>query len=277
MAELSAEKRRWKGFKKWLAPWIDRLDPLIALIAGAAAGIAGVFGFISGDTLAAATLLVLSVVGLALVRERSLRQAAKHQLDDIETQLSRTQHSVETIQSGDPFRMLLSEITWDIVETDGSLANVTVRRRIRFSQNNVFAIYDFSGGDGTRDETYSLGEKIHEFNSEGQMISIIAFDRFFSRNDEIDFVVNRVTRDAFLSRSEGVVIVAKEKAVRTLMKVHWPVDRSPTHVRFIKTSASGIRQAAVEQAVKKEDGRPTCEVELLEPEVGGRFAIEWDW
>jgi hypothetical protein len=232
---------------------------------------------INGDTLAAATLLVLSVVGLALVRERSLRQSAKRQLDSIGSQLSKTQHSVETLGSGDPFRMLLSETTWDIAGADGRLAHVTIRRRIRFSQNNVFALYDFAGGDGTREEIYSLGEKVHEFNSEGQMISIIAFNRFFSRNDEIDFVVNRISRDAFLSPSEGVAIIAKEKSVRTLMKVLWPAERSPTQVRLIRTNASGVRQAAVEQPVTEEGGRPLCEVELLEPEVGGRYSIEWEW
>ncbi len=260
-----------------LKGWLDHLDPFLALVGGAAAGLAGIFGLLKGDALAAATLLVLSVVGFALYRERSLRLDARKRLEELDSRVVSTYQAVESLQSGDPFRMLVSETVWDIAEVDGSLAHVTVRRRIRFNQNNVFALYDFAGGDGSREETYSRGEKVHEFVSDGQTISIIAFNRFFSRNDEIDFVVNRTARDAFLNSEESVGVVAREKANRSLMKVIWPTERQPVNVRFVKTTAAGIRQAAIPKTVRQENGRPICEVEILEPELGTTFKIEWDW
>ncbi len=223
----------------------------------------------TGDALTAATLLVLSVVAVSLVGERGLRVRANKKLEGLSGQLQETTDAVNAIQSGNPYSVLSHETTWDIVEPNGSLVCATRVKKIRIDQNNVFALYDFSSGDGERETEYSPGKPVGKFNGHGGKIyDLIDLGRIFYRGERLDFTVKRTIRDGFMADSEAVSVDTRDATERMRLKVIWPSSRPPTALRLGRgTPSHEWRNDDVLGDLVSENGRSAYQVEIL-PERG---------
>jgi hypothetical protein len=253
-------------------------EPLIAAAAAFVLAILGLAGWVTGDPLTAATLLVLSVVAVSLIGERSLRVQASQSIEELGSQLAETTDAVNAIHSGNPYSVLLHETTWDLSEPDGSLAFATRLKKIRIDQNNVFALYDFAGGDGERETEYSPGKAVTEFIGEGKMYRLIALGRIYYRGERLDFTAKRTVRDGFLAAHEAVTVDTRDATERMRLKILWPPGRPPTALRLGRATPSHEwKNDDVLADVKTEDDRAMYQVEILNPEKGGTTSIEWDW
>jgi hypothetical protein len=253
-------------------------EPLSAAIAGLVLAVAGIAGWLEGNELAAATLLVLSALGGSLVRERSLRARADENIKALGVQLDDTIKAVNAIQSGNPYSVLSHESTWDIASPDGSLVHATRIKRIRFDQNKVVSLYDFASGDGKRENKYTPGEAVADFIGEGRWCSLIALGRVYYRGEHLNFKVERTVRDGFMSPHESVGIVTQDATDRMRMTILWPADQPPTALRLGRaTPTQEWRSEDVLASLKSKKGRPTYTVEIHGPEKGSTTIIEWEW
>ncbi len=252
------------------------MDPLAALVAGAVAALAGLFGWLEGDALTTATLGVLVVVALSLVRERTLRLNASKRIDEVLDESARTREDVKLLDSGHPYHVVVSESTWDIHE-DGA-AHVIRWKKLRFAQNDVIAIVDWSTGDGVATgTTYKPGKEVHTFVVDGRHSTLVALDRPYARDEEQDLLIERTRRDAFLKNPDRVWVSCLDPTSLMRLTVRWPIARPPKAVRFLRRSDWDSGRPVVVPPVKAEDGRLEFTAEIPEPVRGERMCIEWDW
>ncbi len=119
----------------------------------------GIIGAVKGEDITSATLFVLAALGFSLLRERSMRLKANRRLDTIGEQIAETQQAVKTLHTGHPYHVLRDEITWDVVRPDGDVAHVRRLKKLKFAQNNVLSLYEWSARSGTRKTSYTSLEK----------------------------------------------------------------------------------------------------------------------
>jgi hypothetical protein len=267
-------KLEWlKGTLEWIG---GHLDPLAALLAGGVAALAGLFGWLEGDALTTATLGVLVVVALSLVRERTLRLTASRRIDEVLSETARTREDVKLLDTGHPYHVVASESIWDIA-ADGS-SHVVRWKRLRFAQNDVIAIVDWSTGDGTpTNTTYKPGKPVHEFVVDGRHSTLVALDRPYARDEEQDLLIERSREGVFVKSPDRVWVVCLDPTSLMKVTVRWPVTRPPKAVRFIRRSDREPGRPVTVQPVKADDGRLEFTAEVTEPERGERICIEWDW
>jgi hypothetical protein len=253
-------------------------EPSVAFLGGLTLGILGLANVVSGNDLTGATLLVLSALGVSLVRERSLRVKANENLEGLGDRLDQTKDAVNALQSGNPYTVLMHTTVWDIVEPDGSLVHATRTKKIRFDQNNVASLYDVAEGDGERETEYSPGRAVCDFLAEGRRVSLIALGRLYYRGDETDFTIKRIVKDGFTAKHELVSVLTRDATAKMLLTIKWPSSRSPTALRLGRaTSAREWRNEDVLHELKEENGRKVYSVEIKEPEKGSSTTIEWEW
>lgn len=269
----------WGKFE-WLKRMLEwaggHLEPLAALVAGAVAALAGLFGLLEGDALTTATLGVLVVVALSLVRERTLRLNASARIDEVLVEAIRTREDVKLLDSGHPYHVVVSESTWDLHEDGG--AHVVRWKKLRFAQDDVIAVVDWSTGDGTiHDTKYTPGELVHSFVVDGRNCKLIALDRPYARDEERDLLVERTMRDAFLKDPDRIWVVCLDPTSLMRLTVRWPAMRPPRAVRFLRRSDIDRGKPVSVQPNPSQDGRLEFTAEISEPERGERMCIEWDW
>lgn len=273
------DQNGWGKFE-WLKTALEwaggHLDPLAALLAGAVAALAGLFGWLEGDALTTATLGVLVVVAFSLVRERTLRLNASKRIDEALSEVLRTREDVKLLDSGHPYHVVVSESTWDLRD-DGS-ARVIRWKKLRFAQNDVIAVVDWASGDGaTTQTTYQPGKVVHSFVVDGRNSTLVALDRPYARDEEQDLLIERTRRDAFLKDPDRVWVFCIDPTSLMRITVRWPTARPPRAIRFLRRSDSELGRPVVVQPIKGEDGRLEFTAEIPEPVRGERMCIEWDW
>jgi len=255
-------------------------EPLVAIFAGLILGILGLAGGIEGDDLAGATLIVLSILAWSLLRERLLRIEANKNIEALQGGLDETTDAVNAIQSGNPYSVLSHETTWDIAKADGSLVVATRVKKIRIDQNNVFALYDFSTGDGDREIEYSPGKCVSTFTGHGgKGYDLIDLGRIYNRGERIDFKVTRRVRNGFLAPRELVAVDTRDATERMTLTILWPPDRPPTSLTLSRGTPSNDwkNEDVLKELKRNEAGRPVYKVDIYAPEKGGSTTIEWEW
>jgi hypothetical protein len=276
---LGSDNDGWGKFE-WLKntlEWIGgHLEPVAALLAGAVAALAGLFGLLKGDALTTATLGVLVVVALSLVRERTLRLNASKRIDQALAEVVRTREDVKLLDSGHPYHVVVSESTWDIHD-DGSTHAIRWKK-LRFAQNDVIAVVDWAGGDGdTEQTTYNPGKAVHTFVVDRRNSTLVALDRPYARDEERDLLIERTRQNAFLKTPDRIWVFCLDPTSLMRATVRWPTTRPPQAIRFLRRSDSEPGRPVVVQPVKGADGRLEYTAEIAEPIRGERMCIEWDW
>lgn len=264
-----------KARGEWLAEYAD---PLLALLSGIAVGLAGVFGIIKGDALPATTLLVLSVVAFALLRERSQRMRAAKVMTEIEQRLAATNDSVRALHSRSPYRVILDETLWDIKD-DGRLTQFHRKRKIRLLQDDVLSLYDWGWSDGDEDDPdYTGATKVDSFQFEGRKYSLLSLRRFYPRNSIVDLGIRRTLHDALTAAQERINMHCLDPTDVQIVTVQWPPGRHPSSVRLNRMSANGDRAIEnVDGRLGVIGGRSELRIETREPERRSVTTIEWDW
>jgi membrane protein implicated in regulation of membrane protease activity len=261
------------------AGWVfGRLDTLAALLGGAIAAVLAAKGGLKGQDLGTAILSLLSVVAFSMVVERSLRLKASHGIDDVRADLKKTREALRVLESGSPYHVTVNESTWDI-GADGT-ANLERRKHLRFSQDEVVAVLDWLKADGVVQNIQYRpppGKRIHSYDSDGRQHVLVALDRPYARDEELDFYIERTVEHCFVKTPDRVTVYAIESTSLIKMTVRWPLDRPPRAVRFYRRTDAERRKPVTLQAQKGVNGRAEVQVDAQDPDPGERICIEWDW
>jgi hypothetical protein len=261
------------------AKWVlGRLDALAALLTGGVAAVLAATGDLAGQDLAAVTLTVLTVVALSLVVERGLRLKASHGIEEVLDELHKTRDAVRVLESGSPYHVVESESTWDI-QDDGT-AKLLRRKRLRFAQDDVVTVLDWLKADGkVNDIKYRPlpGRRIHTYDSDGRKHTLVALDRPYGRDEELDFYIERTIEQCFVKSPDRTTVHALESTSLIRMTVRWPVARPPRAVRFYRRTDAERRKPVVPPVVKGPGGHMEVTIEAQDPGRGERICLEWDW
>lgn len=259
----SQNKRGIDGWLRRAASWLGEFaDPLLALLSGIAVGISGVFGWITGDALPAATLLVLSVVAFSLLRERSQRLRTAKSMEDLGDKVAATEQSVQALHSRSPYHVIRDESVWDIERADGTLVLCHRRKKIRLLQDDVLALYDWGWSDGQEDAPeYTGAEKVDNFTAEGKSYSLLSLRRFYPRNAIVDLGIRRTMRNALTANQERINHNTLDRTELLIVIVIWPAARPPKATRINRTTAAGQRTSEdAAERLEIRNGRPAITV-----------------
>jgi hypothetical protein len=261
------------------AKWVlGRLDAIAALLTGGAAAVFAAKGDLKGQDLAAVTLTVLTVVALSLVVERGLRLKASNGIEEVLDELHKTRDAVRVLESGSPYHVVESDSTWDI-QDDGSTKLVR-RKRLRFAQDDVVTVLDWLKADGKiKDIKYRPlpGNRIHTYDSDGREHTLVALDRPYAREEELDFFVERTIEQCFVKTPDRTTVHALESTSLIRMTVRWPIGRPPRAVRFYRRTDAERRKPVVPPVIQGQDGRMEVTIDAQDPGRGERICLEWDW
>jgi hypothetical protein len=250
---------------------------VLALLLSAAFGVLGVVNRASDDAVRAGTLAVLGLLAVSLIR---LRRS--------EAQLAPLQNAVDevlAIESGAPWRVLDSELTYDMERRD--LVRFTKRRRLKFYRSRVVTMDDWFVGDGWSDgETCSPGSFVRNPSDPDQLLklkigqlehTLIVFRNFYKRGDVEDVAIQRTMHDAFPNDSDEFVnLEVIDQTDRARLKVIWPMDAKPTKVK-LQGKAVPNQTVRLTDLGREKDGRSSYTYELLQPRQGDNVYIFWDW
>jgi len=260
------------------AKWIlGRLDTITALIGGATVAAIAWTGGLKADDLGTAILTVLSVVAFSMVVERSLRLKASKGIDEVKADLKKTRETLRALESGSPYYVTESESTWDIRDDGG--VDLYRRKHLRFAQDEVVTVLDWLKADGSvQDVKYrpEPGDRVHKYIADGRTHVLVALDRPYGREEELDFFIDRSIEGCFVKTPDRVTVVAYEPTSLVTMTVRWPEGRPPTKVRSYRRTDAERRKPEV-QPIKHKKGRAEVTVKSQDPELGERLVIEWDW
>jgi hypothetical protein len=268
-----------KGEAASAAKWIiGRLDTLAAVLGGGTVAVIAATGGLEGHDLGTAILSLLSVVAFSMVVERSLRLKASQGIEEVRVDIQKLREALRVLESGSPYHVTVSESTWDIKE-DGAV-DLVRRKHLRFSQDDVVTVLDWLKVDGNiKSIKYrpAPGERVHSYESDGREHVLVALDRPYARDEELDFFVERSVEQCFMKTPERVTVHTLESTSLIKMAVRWPSSKPPHAVRFYRRTDAERRKPVVLQIVNNPDERPEVQIDAQDPEPGERICIEWDW
>jgi hypothetical protein len=253
-------------------------DTLIALVLAAVFAVLGAIGGASDDVVRGATLAVLALLATALIRLRSAREETKSQIDRLQGSVRELNAGVAAIDSGTPWRILDSELVWDLQSRE--LAKYTKTRKMHFYRNDVMSVHDWFSAQGWSDnERSSPGTFLTErkFKIGEREYSLILFRNFYKRGDEVNLVIQRDVHESFpAEQNEYVNLAVREETARARLKVIWPGDKPPTRL-WLQGNRMANEEIPLRDLTNEQDGRSSFTYEMRDPELGEDVYILWNW
>ncbi|MDX6496670.1 MAG: hypothetical protein QOE17_2656, partial [Gaiellales bacterium] len=266
---------------KWA---LENADVVIACGLGLVFAILGLANVFKGDALPEATLAVLSLLALALTRERLLREKAGGRLDDLDAAIGDLNQTVHALHAGNQYHVVSHQATWDITAADGTVAYAHRAKRLKLDQNNVLAVLDYTGSTtgAEEDVEYTVdarpAEVLTEHDEYGTRYRLVSLGRLYRRDEELVLVVKRTLRDVFDDPVNSVSAQTDDVTALLQLTIMWPQGLGPTALRLTRTTMTGMStQSLPLELVRPEKGRPVLHFDVPEPEPGSRTTIAWDW
>jgi hypothetical protein len=260
---------------EWL---LSNADTAVALALAVVFGVLGTVGGAGDDVVRGVTLLVLGLIASTLIRLRSAREETKAQINGVQASLTALGADVAALESGTPWRVIDSELTWDMQTRD--FAKFTKARKLHFYRNEVMSLHDWFGADGTSaNETSSPGTFLSQpkFRIGDKEYSLISFPSFYKRGDDLNLVITRDLHDSFpAEQNENVNIAVLEETARAQLKVIWPANKRPTKV-WLSGNQMAYKEIDIKALETEPDGRDSFTYELRGPKVGEDVYIFWNW
>jgi len=245
-------------------------EPLTAIALGVLFTALGILGVVEGKALSEVTLLVLSALALSTTRDRVSRGTVSDRLGELDK-------DVQSLLSGEPYYVLQYTSAMDI-RHGGTEAYATRTKKIRFDQNSVLSISDFSESTGTS-ESYSCSPKplkrVGEFRTGARLHSLISLGRPWNRGEQLEFTIQEKLRDAFLADREDLTVDVTNPMDTLVLSVTWPADRGVENIfverfgRQTPIATSDLRAAR--------DGRPWYTRSFDHPQLGETISVVWDY
>jgi hypothetical protein len=181
---------------------------------------------------------------------------------------------------GGPYEVLSEEITWDLVEPDGSEVIVEKSRDVRFLQNNSLIWMDYAWGDGEIMAEYecSPGDLVDRFNVGDRLWLIISLKSARSRGDPEKLTSRRKVRDGFRKGREWVSWEIVEKTHHLKLSIVFPEDRACRTAYKSSKRGPHLGQAIdVSDLPYASDGRRMLVINEKRLKVGDIRTITWEW
>lgn len=152
---------------------------------------------------------------------------------------------------------------WDIQDDGGQLAINTKRRKIKYLQDEVFAIRDYAWGTGTIGPAKvkaGPGRAVRDYTRDNRHHTIILLDGIRKRGNEDEFTIVREFKGSFVDpATESVQLDVLHTTDVVRSKIVFPAGRPPTRAW-----------------VTRKEGQVEVQDPLTpEPAGGGRQQIAW--
>ncbi|MFI4977993.1 MAG: hypothetical protein ACHQC8_04860 [Solirubrobacterales bacterium] len=287
---LETSKRSWRDLAR-REVLREYADPLATLVAALVFAFLAGFGVVKQELLAAVTLGVLAAVAAVMLRQRYVIEQAKKSFDlvpghlaEVAAAVAKIERTVEALTSSDVYEILDHEAEWDIVASDGSLAYGRKHKKLRFNQQDVVSIYELtetSGGRPGRVEDWTFDpdiiQKVGTLSVGGEDHILLSLGTRYQRNDELDYTSTRTIRDLFTDDQNRVSHRVRERTSRLRLRVAWPQDATPRHVRIEEVMPGG--DAKVEEFkgsdLQIDEGRPFVQRSYERPPRDHKVVITW--
>lgn len=260
--------------RRWLM-WVGgNLDVLLALSFALVIALGEIVLNFSDRFLRTATIGLLGVIALALLRER----IARTRVDDLATHL-------EAQDSNLPYEILDAKTVWDITD-GGKHALVSKELRISLIRDRVSYVEDWWSGDGQAGaysatwRHFGSGKDIplkqaHKFKFERGFKYLLSFDSERRKGEILIVKIQRVIKKGFVFTPDAVGQAPWTRARKVSLGVIWSAEKPPTSVEIIRGGKGQNITNTARLKKSRTDGRAEYIAEFSEVASKERLSIGW--
>jgi hypothetical protein len=180
-----------------------------------------------------------------------------------------------------PWEILDLKQDWDLEDKDGREASCSKYQRVRFLQDEIFAVRDVIWGDtaGISNYSWTPGRVADLYRTGGKVTVLIALDAIRNRGDVAEFKARYTAMDAFTSNREWISFSTSHPTERLNVTVTFPKDRPPKteSITFTDDRDNYMDKDKYVKGSNTDDGRRHLEVTMFRPPIREEFTLHWEW
>jgi len=259
---------------------VDYADVVIAAGLALYVSYAGLRNQLEGDELAQATVAVLGVLALVILRERRQRSGA----------VERVERMLTTATSEKSWRVLNADMSWELLETDGTRAVARAAKEIRIEHDEVFSIYEWQSrpvGEVAQLSYEGRASEERQFREfpiiyrnlpgpEGRTYNVISLEGMRRRGQRMTYCSERLLEDSFTEARENVSVRIEIPTDHITLTVVWPKDRKP-HQLEVERSGRVAEVIDLGRLKRAGQGRTKHVERISSPRLGETIVISWQW
>jgi hypothetical protein len=186
------------------------------------------------------------------------------------------------------YEVLNSNLEWDILSADGSLAKLTKTRRIRFLESHISTLREYFWGDTYSTSNLPLltdfkinpGAITKVYAEGGEYVLLITLDKTYKKNEQLDTFFERQIRNGFLGKNEWVEYVPVTNSRCETLHVNIPKTRPIKNPRAKFRRGDYLEEYSLGQfGFSQLDSEQTTTLTwvLNSPIPRTSYLIEWEW
>jgi len=182
-------------------------------------------------------------------------------------------------QSAAPYENLSYRTTLELKDSQGKVAILRRRQRVRFLQSNITALPEYTWGDGQQFAGFrnSLGSVVDRFRVGPRTATLISLRRAPTKGSVVSFSLTRRIEDAFTDNRGWLETQVIHPTKRLDLKVAFPPSRPPKTARVVE--ALSLHSLPVRRLARKMNRqlRPVVAWSRDQVRVGESYILEWEW
>jgi hypothetical protein len=177
------------------------------------------------------------------------------------------------------YEVLEQQRTVTLQDTQGKVATVETRQRVRFLQNHITALTDYIWGEGEVLAEYrcSPGVPVDRYYEGSRQVVLISLRRHYMAGEEITLRTFRRITGGFTRSEEYWEVEVYHRTMRITLELLFPPER-PCRRATVTVRSSGQTVAlGPEHWITLPDGRQQLRWVLDKPRLNERYLLRWAW
>lgn len=169
--------------------------------------------------------------------------------------------------------------TLELKDSQGHVAVYSKQQRVKFIQDNVFAIQDQAWGDGEifADYRCSPGVAADIFKEGYRYKILISLRSTKNKGDMEDVVIEQTVKDGFITPVGNFRTQIDHPTGALFLSVIFPASRPPKNVTLIEQNIQRSLPLGSEYRQYLSDGRIKYQWETKKPRLFEGYILRWEW
>ncbi len=177
------------------------------------------------------------------------------------------------------FEILDYDTELELVDRQGSRAELKKRLKVRFLQDNVIAFQDYAWGDGGVLYNYrcSPGVIVDRYREGGRWNVLISLRETKSRGDIVEFFIERRLRHSFEAKEAWWQVSMQHETQRLRISVLYPKSRHCLRAVLSERNRNRVTPLSGTQLASLPDGGQMLTYENEKVSRFETYTIKWSW
>ncbi len=177
------------------------------------------------------------------------------------------------------YEVLDYECQLELKDTDGKLATIQKREKIRYLQDYITSYQDQAWGDRNVFLNYrcSPGVPVDEFRLGHKTYKLISLRESRNKGDRDEFHIEWDMQRGFLKSTGFWGTAISHRTKKVIVKIVFPKARPPLHISIVESNLQRTRDLAKVAQKLLPDGRTMITWENENPRLYENYVLKWEW